>query len=141
MKVKIVLAKDAQVPARATKDSAGYDLVATERVELDPGARAMCGTGIKLEIEPGHAALVCPRSGMAIKKGVSVINAPGIIDADFRAEVKVLLINHGDETHIVWPGDRIAQLVFVQLPEVTWCAEAALSDTDRGEGGFGSTGG
>jgi dUTP pyrophosphatase len=131
----------ARPPARAHDGDAGYDLHAAERARLDPGERATVGTGIAVAIPPGHAGLVLPRSGLAARHGISVVNAPGLIDAGYRGEVRVLLLNT-DREHAfeVTPGDRIAQLVVVRVegPELEEALE--LDETGRGTGGFGSTG-
>ena len=107
---------------------------------LEPGARALVPTGFSLAIPEGHAGLVMPRSGLAIRSGVTVINAPGLIDSGYRGEVKVALVNHSDEVFEVARGDRIAQLVVVAVATPAYEAVEALPDSDRGDGGFGSTG-
>jgi dUTP pyrophosphatase len=132
---------DARLPLLAHDGDAGYDLIAVEAAALAPGERAMVATGIAVEIPPGHAGLVLPRSGLAAKHGISVVNAPGLIDSGYRGEVKVLLLNTDRaEPFAVAPGDRIAQLVLVRVetPEVEEVDE--LGSTARGEGGFGSSG-
>jgi dUTP pyrophosphatase len=132
---------DARLPVLAHDGDAGYDLFAIEAATLLPGERATVATGIAVEIPPGHAGLVLPRSGLAARHGISVVNAPGLIDSGYRGEVKVLLLNtDGAASFEVAPGDRIAQLVLVRVetPEVEEVAE--LSATVRGEGGFGSSG-
>lgn len=131
----------AVVPRRAHPGDAGLDLVASEARDLAPGARAAVPTGIAVAIPEGHAGLVVPRSGLARRHGVTVANAPGLIDSGYRGELIVLLVNLGDEAHRVEAGDRVAQLV---VTPVALCApreaeELPLSD-GRGEGGFGSTG-
>jgi dUTP pyrophosphatase len=129
------------LPTQANTGDAGYDLHALEAAELAPGERAMVRTGIAVEISPGHAGLVLPRSGNAAKHGIAVVNAPGLIDAGYRGEVKVLLLNTDrSEPFGVAPGDRIAQLILVRVetPPVEEVAE--LGASDRGEGGFGSSG-
>jgi dUTP pyrophosphatase len=131
----------ARLPARAHDDDAGYDLHALEAVTLAPGERATVPTGIAIELPPGHAGLVLPRSGLAARHGIALVNAPGLIDAGYRGEVKVLLLNTDREsTFQIAAGDRIAQLVVVAVaaPEVTELDE--LAATVRGERGFGSTG-
>ena len=131
----------ATLPARAHAGDAGLDLVAVEAVELGPGERARVRTGIAIELPPGHAGLVVPRSGLAANHGVTVLNAPGLVDAGYRGEVAVLLLNTDRETPFrVEPGDRIAQLVVVPVALAQPVEAAALGDTPRGEGGFGSTG-
>lgn len=131
----------ARLPLRAHDDDAGYDLYALEGVSLDPGERALVRTGIAIELPPGHAGLVLPRSGLAMRHGIALVNAPGLIDADYRGELKVLLLNTDREAVFeLAPGDRIAQLVVVAVaaPQVVEVAE--LGDTARGTGGFGSSG-
>ena len=128
-------------PSRAHEGDAGYDLHAAEPVTLGPGERAVVGTGIALAIPDGHAGLVLPRSGLAFKHGIALVNAPGLIDSGYRGELRVLLLNTDREHPFdVEPGDRIAQLVVVQvaLPELN--EVDALDETARGLGGFGSTG-
>ncbi|MGI8945472.1 MAG: dUTP diphosphatase [Thermoleophilaceae bacterium] len=142
MKLPFVLLSDAAVaPARAHPDDAGFDLHATEVVSLGPGARASVGTGLALAIPPGHAGLVLPRSGLAARAGVTLVNAPGLIDAGYRGELRVLLLNTDRAASFeVSLGDRIAQLVIVrhETPELEQVA--SLEETARGGGGFGSTG-
>jgi dUTP pyrophosphatase len=135
------LSEAARPPARAHDGDAGYDLHAAEPARLEPGERATVGTGIAVAIPPGHAGLVLPRSGLAARHGISVVNAPGLIDAGYRGEVRVLLLNTDRARAFdVAPGDRIAQLVVVRVegPELEESTE--LDDTGRGGGGFGSTG-
>ena len=135
------LSAAARPPAQAHDGDAGYDLHAAEAITLEPGARASVGTGIAVAIPAGQAGLVLPRSGLADRHGVSVVNSPGLIDSGYRGEVRVLLLNTDRrEPFAVDPGDRIAQLVSVavetrELEEVT-----ELDETVRGAGGFGSTG-
>ena len=140
MKVK-KLVDDAVIPQRAHHDDAGVDLSAIEPVTLRPGRRALVGTGIAIALPAGTVGLVHPRSGLAFKKGLSIVNAPGTVDAGYRGEIKVCLINLDPEEDIVIAkGDRIAQLV-VQKVELTSFEEVdSLDDTERGEGGHGSTG-
>jgi dUTP pyrophosphatase len=131
----------ARLPVRAHDDDAGYDLHALEPATLAPGERAMLRTGIAIELPAGHAGLVLPRSGLAARHGISVVNAPGLIDAGYRGELKVLLLNTDRETAFeVAPGDRIAQLVVVAVAAPEVVEVDALATTVRGEGGFGSTG-
>jgi dUTP pyrophosphatase len=135
------LSEAARAPARAHDGDAGYDLHAAEPAALAPGQRASVGTGIAVAIPDGHAGLVLPRSGLAARHGISLVNAPGLIDAGYRGEVRVLLINTDRERSFeVAPGDRIAQLLVVRVegPQLEEAAE--LDDTGRGLGGFGSTG-
>ena len=131
----------AKLPTVAHEGDAGYDLYAIESVTLAPGARASVRTGIAIEVSHGHAALVLPRSGLAAKHGISVVNAPGLIDSGYRGEVRVLLLNTDrDEPFDIAPGDRIAQLVLVRVETPPVEESDSLTDTARGEGGFGSSG-
>ena len=131
----------ARLPVRAHDDDAGYDLCALEAATLAPGERAMLRTGIAIELPAGHAGLVVPRSGLAARHGISVVNAPGLIDAGYRGELKVLLLNT-DRTQPfeIAPGDRIAQLVIVAVATPAIAEREELAQTARGEGGFGSSG-
>ncbi len=108
---------------------------------VEPGERALVPTGIAIAIPEGFAGFVIPRSGTAIRNGISVVNAPGLIDSGYRGELAVIVINHGQEVFQINPGDRIAQLMIVAAPQVTWVEVDALEDSERGSGGFGSTGG
>lgn len=132
---------DAVMPGCAYDGDAGLDLAAAEHVVLEPGARAAVGTGLSLEIPAGHAGLVLPRSGLAARHGISVVNAPGLIDAGYRGEVRVLLLNT-DRQHrfTVEPGMRIAQLVVVALPQLDIVEVDELAASERGGAGFGSSG-
>jgi dUTP pyrophosphatase len=130
----------ATLPSRAHPGDAGLDLYAAEVAEIAPGGRASVGTGIALETPEGHAALVLPRSGLAARHGISLVNAPGLIDAGYRGEVRVLLLNTGDEPFSVAPGDRVAQLLLVPFGEAEPVEVAELAASERGEGGFGSSG-
>ena len=111
-----------------------------ERIVLKPLERALIPTGLFLEIPEGYECQVRPRSGLAFKKGITVLNAPGTIDADYRGEVGVILINLSNEEFVVEDGERIAQLVFAEYKQAEWVETAVLTETERGEGGFGSTG-
>jgi dUTP pyrophosphatase len=130
------------LPAAQTGGAAGFDLAAAvaETVVLVPGARALIPTGLAIALPEGYEGQVRPRSGLAVNHGVTVLNAPGTIDADYRGEVKVPLINHGDTAFAVTRGMRIAQLVVAPVTRVALVEVAALDDTARGAGGFGSTG-
>jgi dUTP pyrophosphatase len=128
------------LPKYATVSASGVDLRAAAPVILDPGVVSIVPTGVFLEIPSGFEGQVRPRSGLAAKHGITVLNAPGTIDADYRGEVCVILINHGDRSVSFQTGDRIAQLVFAPVTQVTWVRADGLSVTERGEGGFGSTG-
>lgn len=136
------LRPDAVVPAYMSEDAAGLDLAAAidAPIALGPGERAAVGTGLALELPRGFEGQVRPRSGLARKHGVTVVNAPGTIDADYRGEVVVLLINHGREPFTIAPGTRIAQLVIAPVVQASLEEVDALSATVRGAGGFGSTG-
>jgi len=129
------------LPAYATPGAAGMDVVAAEDVTLAPGARHAVATGFSLAIPEGYEIQVRPRSGLALKHGITVPNTPGTIDSDYRGEVKVILINHGAEPFPVHRGDRIAQLVLAPVTLAVWLEVVELDDTARGAGGFGSTGG
>jgi len=128
------------LPAHARPGDAGLDLYARESASIDPGERRLMPTGLAVAIPPGHAGLVLPRSGLAMQKGVSVLNAPGLIDAGYRGELKVLLINHGAATVDIARGERIAQLVVQAVAHVQLVEIDRLPDSERGTGGFGSTG-
>ena len=128
------------LPAYAHEHDAGLDLYAAQAVTLAPGARALVPTGIALAIPPGFAGLVLPRSGLALRHGVTLLNTPGLIDAGYRGEIKALLVNHGAEPVTLNRGDRIAQLVVQRVEQVTLIPVRELAPTGRGAGGFGSTG-
>lgn len=136
-----LLEPGAQLPTQATPGDAGLDLRAAEPASIGPSERAQIGTGVAVEIPPGHAGLVLPRSGLALRHGISMVNAPGLIDSGYRGELRVLLLNT-DREHAfdIEPGDRIAQLLVVPFAEAIPIEVAELSDTERGIGGFGSTG-
>jgi dUTP pyrophosphatase len=128
------------LPAHATAGAAGADIVSAEDTIIQPGGIHAVATGIALAIPEGYEGQVRPRSGLALKYGVTVLNAPGTIDADYRGEVKVILINHGPEPFRISRGDRVAQLVVAAVVPVTFERVDVLPDTARGSGGFGSTG-
>ncbi|HLT76544.1 MAG TPA: dUTP diphosphatase [Ferrovibrio sp.] len=130
------------LPAYATPDSAGLDLQAaiSEPVTLQPGERRLVPTGLAIAVPPGFEAQIRPRSGLALKHGVTVLNAPGTVDADYRGEVGVVLINHGDKPFTIHRGERIAQMIVAAYARVAWNEMAELPQTQRGAGGFGSTG-
>lgn len=130
------------LPTYATVSSAGLDLKAVldEPIVLGPLERKIIGTGLKIALPEGYEAQVRPRSGLAAKHGISVLNAPGTIDADYRGEIGVILVNLSNEKFTIQPGERIAQLVVAQYTQVSWQPTTSLEETDRGEGGFGSTG-
>jgi dUTP pyrophosphatase len=132
------------LPAYQSADAAGLDLLAAvpenSPLILAPGARALVPTGLRIALPSGYEAQVRPRSGLAAKHGITVLNAPGTVDADYRGEIGVLLINHGDAPFAIRRGERIAQLVIAAVVRAELVAATALSATDRGSGGFGSTG-
>ena len=140
--VRLPHAEGLELPAYATEHAAGLDLLAAvaEPVLLEPGRRALIPTGIAIALPAGYEAQVRPRSGLALKHGVTVLNSPGTIDADYRGEVGVILINHGDQPFTVERGQRIAQLVIARYERAAWAESPALPDSARGAGGFGSTG-
>ena len=142
MTLRVVrLDERATIPTRAHPGDAGLDLRALEDATLEPGRRAAIPTGIAVEIDPGHAGLVLPRSGLAARHGISVVNAPGLIDAGYRGELRVLLLNTDrTETFELRAGDRIAQLVIVAISTQDAVEVAELSGSARGGGGFGSSG-
>jgi dUTP pyrophosphatase len=129
------------LPAYATTGAAGMDVVSAEDVTIAPGARHAVATGLAVAIPAGFEIQVRPRSGLALKHGITVPNSPGTIDSDYRGELKVILINHGGEAFAIRRGDRVAQLVLAPVTRAGWVEVAELDDTARGEGGFGSTGG
>jgi dUTP pyrophosphatase len=132
------------LPAYQSADAAGLDLLAAvpegTPMVLAPGKYALIPTGLTIALPPGHEAQVRPRSGLAAKHGVTVLNAPGTVDADYRGEISVILINHGDAPFPIKRGERIAQMVIASVTRAELVAAASLSATDRGSGGFGSTG-
>jgi len=135
------LRPDAVLPVQAYPGDAGFDLAACDRAELRPGERAVVGTGIAVALPAGHAAFVVPRSGLAARHGLGAVNAPGLIDAGYRGEVKVILHNTDlDTAFVVEPGMRIAQLVIVELPRLELVEVEELPDSERGAGGLGSSG-
>jgi dUTP pyrophosphatase len=133
---------DAQLPKYMTDGAAGMDLAASVdgEVTIAPGARQLVGTGVAIALPRGFEAQVRPRSGLAYKHGVTVLNAPGTVDEDYRGEIKVLLVNHGQEPFVVRAGERIAQLVIAPVARVRLDEEATLDETVRGAGGYGHTG-
>jgi dUTP pyrophosphatase len=135
------LVEGAQLPSRAHDGDAGLDLYACETAHIGPGERWSVGTGVGVEIPAGHAGLVLPRSGLARDHGIALVNAPGLIDSGYRGELRVLLLNTDPaETFRVEPGDRIAQLVLTPIITADVVEAEALSESGRGEGGFGSSG-
>ena len=142
MKVKVIHQSKHPLPAYETEASAGLDVRANidAPIELKPLERALVKTGLFMEIPEGYECQVRPRSGLALKNGITVLNAPGTIDADYRGEVGVILINLSNETFVIEDGERIAQLVFAKVKQAKWKQVEILTETDRGAGGFGSTG-
>lgn len=142
MKVKLVNRSKHPTPQYATPLSAGLDLRANldDPINLEPGDHTLVKTGLFMELPEGFEAQVRPRSGLAFKHGITVLNSPGTIDADYRGEIGVLLINHGKSAFVIEDGERIAQLVIARYEQVEWNEVDALSESDRGAGGFGSTG-
>jgi dUTP pyrophosphatase len=141
MKLKIKkLNSEAIIPAYQTKEAAGFDLHSIEDVIINPGERKLIGTGLAFEIEYGYEVQIRPRSGLAYKHGITVLNTPGTIDSDYRGEIKVLLINFGNESFEIKKGERIAQAVVAPVIQAEIIEVEELSDTERGSGGFGSTG-
>jgi dUTP pyrophosphatase len=142
MEVAVINTSQNNLPAYETLSSAGMDVRAAlnEAVTLQPLERKLIATGLFLEIPHGYEVQVRPRSGLAYKNGVTVLNAPGTIDADYRGEVGVLLVNLSNEPFTIASGDRIAQLVVAKVEQIDWKPTSQLSETERGEGGFGSTG-
>ncbi|MCC6385440.1 MAG: dUTP diphosphatase [Bacteroidia bacterium] len=142
MKIRIVNQSKHPLPAYETIHAAGMDLKAelNEPITLPPGVWKLVPTGLFIEIPAGYEGQVRPRSGLAFKHGVTVLNAPGTIDADYRGELKVLLINHSAQPYTIEDGERIAQLVVASYEQVEWTEVEKLVETERGRGGFGSTG-
>ena len=142
MKVQIINRSKHQLPSYATSLSAGMDLRANldHPIELQPLQRVLVPTGLFLALPAGFEAQVRPRSGLAIKKGITVLNSPGTIDADYRGEVCVILVNLSNEPFVIADGERIAQLVIARHEQVEWCEVEVLGETERGAGGFGHTG-
>lgn len=141
---RLAHAEGLALPAYQTEEAAGFDLVAAlpeaEPIDLAPGARTLVPTGLVFEIPPGYEGQVRPRSGLAMKHGVTVLNSPGTIDADYRGEVKVILVNLGEATFRIARGERIAQFVAAPVTRARLVVVEAVGDTVRGSGGFGSTG-
>ena len=143
MKINVDIKKlddKAFVPEYQSHEAAGFDFHAIETVTLEPGERALIATGLAMALSYGYELQIRPRSGLAFKHGVSVLNAPGTVDSDYRGEVKVLLINHGSEAFTVNEGERIAQGVIQEVTQAKFTVVKELPDTTRGENGFGSTG-
>ncbi|MCG9879338.1 MAG: dUTP diphosphatase [Bacteroidia bacterium] len=142
MNVSIINKSTNPLPSYQTAHAAGMDLCAflTEPIVLEPGKRILIPTGLYIELPEGFEAQVRPRSGLALKHGITVLNSPGTIDADYRGEIKVLLINLGSEPFTIQNGERIAQMIVAEYTQITWKESSQLSATERGEGGYGSTG-
>ena len=134
------LSPDASIPKAAKAGDVAFDLYSTIDYELRPRERFAVPTGIAVEIPPGYEGQVRPRSGLALKEGVTVLNTPGTVDSGYRGEIKTIMINHNEESFMVTKGMRISQLAIRPVPEVEFIEVEELSDTERGEGGFGSTG-
>jgi len=142
IRVNIINQSKHALPSYQTLQSAGMDLRANldMPLTLKPLQRALIPTGLFIELPEGHEAQIRPRSGLAFKHGISIVNSPGTIDADYRGEIKVLLVNLSDQDFVVEDGERIAQMVVAKYERVEWQQAEALSDTERGKGGYGSTG-
>lgn len=142
MKVKVINKSSYDLPQYATEHSAGLDLKANvdKLIVLKPLERVMVPTGIFIELPDGYEAQIRPRSGLAAKQGVSLVNTPGTIDPDYRGEIKVILVNLSNDIVTLNPGERIAQMIVARFERIEWEPVHHLSDSDRGEGGFGSTG-
>lgn len=142
LKIKITTVANNPLPAYQTEFASGMDLMAAieEPIEIKPGERKLIGTGIAIALPVGYEAQIRSRSGIAFKNGVCVLNSPGTVDADYRGEIKVLLINHGENTFQVQTGDRIAQMVIAKHEHILWEQVTELDQTQRGSGGYGSTG-
>ncbi|WP_370582957.1 dUTP diphosphatase [Pontibacter sp. 172403-2] len=142
MTVNVINQSKHALPSYQTLQSAGMDLRANleAAVTLKPLQRALIPTGLFIELPEGHEAQIRPRSGLAFKHGISIVNSPGTIDADYRGEIKVLLINLSDQEFVVEDGERIAQMIVAKYERVAWQEAEELSDTERGKGGYGSTG-
>jgi dUTP pyrophosphatase len=140
MEVRIINKSDNELPSYETVGSAGCDVRSDHAATINPGHKMLIKTGLFVEIPIGYEIQVRPRSGLAFKKGLTVLNSPGTIDADYRGEIGVILINHGTEQVFLERGERIGQLVLNKVEQIKWDSVLALSDTNRGTGGFGSTG-
>jgi dUTP pyrophosphatase len=140
MKVRVINKSDNDLPSYETIGSAGCDVRSNHDATINPGHKLLVKTGLYVEIPIGYEIQVRPRSGLAFSKGITVLNSPGTIDADYRGEIGVILINHGGEKVILEKGERIGQLVLNKVEQINWESVLLLSDTTRGSGGFGSTG-
>lgn len=142
MKVKVINKSNNELPAYQTKSAAGLDLRANldEPINLKPMQRILVPTGLFMELPHGYEAQIRPRSGLAFKHGITVLNSPGTIDADYRGEIKILLVNLSDESFLIESGERIAQMVIAKHEQIDWELVENLEDSERSAGGFGSTG-
>lgn len=142
MKVKIINDSGFDLPAYETPGAAGMDVRAAlkEPVTLAPGERTLVPTGLRMQLPRGYECQVRPRSGLALKKGITVLNTPGTVDADYRGDVGVILINLSQEPFVINPGERIAQFVIKEYTRIEWEPVSRLDETERGDGGFGHTG-
>lgn len=142
MEVKILNKSAFELPQYATIHSAGMDLKANipESITIEPLKRVLVPTGLHIELPEGYEAQIRPRSGLAVKHGIGLINSPGTIDTDYRGEIKIILVNLSDQPFVLIPGERIAQMVVAKFERVDWVIADKLGESERGEGGFGSTG-
>ena len=142
MEIKVINASRYELPKHATSGSAGIDLRSNEEyiISIEPFCRKLIHTGIRIELPQGYEAQIRPRSGLALKKGITVLNSPGTIDSDYRGEIGVILYNSSNEKAVVEPGERIAQMVIAKYERVELVDVNSINETDRGNGGFGHTG-
>lgn len=142
MKVKVINKSNNELPAYQTKSAAGLDLRANleEPINLKPLQRVLVPTGLFMELPDGYEAQIRPRSGLAFKHGITVLNSPGTIDADYRGEIKILLVNLSDEAFLIESGERVAQMIISKHEQIDWSLVETLEDSERSAGGFGSTG-
>lgn len=142
MKVQVINKSNNVLPQYATPGSAGCDVRASisEPIYLEPGQRVLIPTGLYAACPEGYEIMVRPRSGLALKYGITVLNSPGCVDADYRGEIGVILINHGTESFKIEPGDRIGQLILNKVEQIEWVEVVTLDETERGDGGFNHTG-
>ena len=142
LNIQIVRQPGVQLPRYMTEHAAGMDIHAAlaEDIIIKPGERALVGTGLAVAIPPGYEAQIRPRSGLAIKNGITLLNSPGTIDADYRGEIKIIMINHGMDDFMVKSGDRLAQMIIAPVVRCVWEERQKLNESQRGSGGFGHTG-
>lgn len=140
MKVKVINAFNNDLPVYKTKGSSGMDIYSASEVTIEKGKIGLVKTGLFLEIPDGYEIQIRPRSGLALKYGITVLNTPGSVDSDFRGELCVILINHGKESFTVFEGDRIAQMILAKVEKIEWVEVDVIEETTRGSSGFGSTG-